>query len=667
MSFAYKKISPSNITITPYKANKQFNIENNALFGNGISLYFGENIPLNQINWFDPKNDDKTTNGEYKRLVFESIKHLYYKDYMVGITSSLLENNTTSSYESYSQTTLYSGSFTTNLRRLSNITGSSFQGKNSLFDSVIYDSDALYDDVNYNSGYGNLVNIISIDKNIYGSEIKPYTFIIDQDGVYIRDDGEGNIFNYGDKENYNEIIKSGIPSGIYIGNIFYSMGIIIINHQDYVCILGSPPTTVNDYYNYKNLNQPLNFDILANDKSDCGGVDFSSLELVPIEGNIFLDAYIGSDSLLYIIENQKSYVPGIYQINYKVKNNDGLESNLGLIELNISQDPLQIINLDVEKNCFGNTGSINYSFSINDGVPEYEYAFGSSSFTHITGFSNISLSGSIPYDTSILYVRDYYGTIISQSFNNHVPEITYNYTLTPGPSCFTSSLVNINSNGLYLNIDSNPTPYSIPFNNYITTGSHNIKIFNSEGCNVNFNINVTQSNAFNYNIISQSLVCNNGTGSLKINYIGNVLYPGITVTYPNTSQSLYNTSSLFLNNLNAGTYNISINDGNCIQSTNSIINSYSNIIITSSISYANNCLSTLILNTSGGVGPYTYIITSPTTIYNSSTSTIPLLNDGLNSMILNILVTDKNGCTKNSTQEVYGRKYIYSGSYCEQS
>ena len=55
MGFAYKKISQSNISINPYKANKKF-ISNGilGLSDIGITLYIGENTPTSIINYFDP-------------------------------------------------------------------------------------------------------------------------------------------------------------------------------------------------------------------------------------------------------------------------------------------------------------------------------------------------------------------------------------------------------------------------------------------------------------------------------------------------------------------------------------------------------------------------------------------------------------------------------------
>ena len=94
MSFAYKKIPPSNISSTPYISNKKFSINNNEISGSGITFHIGECLPIDQINFFDPKNDDKTSNNEYKRLIYDSINHLYYKLYALALyIQSLLHLN----------------------------------------------------------------------------------------------------------------------------------------------------------------------------------------------------------------------------------------------------------------------------------------------------------------------------------------------------------------------------------------------------------------------------------------------------------------------------------------------------------------------------------------------------------------------------------------------
>ena len=88
MSFAYKKLFSSDTSINEYKSNKQFQYDIGNLLDNNSYVFIGENIPISGIQIFDPINDDQTSNDEYKRLIFSSIKHLYYKNYKDNILVS---------------------------------------------------------------------------------------------------------------------------------------------------------------------------------------------------------------------------------------------------------------------------------------------------------------------------------------------------------------------------------------------------------------------------------------------------------------------------------------------------------------------------------------------------------------------------------------------------
>jgi len=665
MSFSYKKITSSDINVTKYKSNKSFKVNFNELNDNGINIYAGENTPVNTINSFDPINDNKTTNNEYRRLIFDSIKKLFYQNY--------IENDgiftTSSSYEEYPQTTLYSGSYTTNLRRIGNITGSSFQGINSIYNGALYDEDALYDESAYSSGQGTIISVISIDKNIYGSNIKPSSFILESGSFYIRDDGEGNIFDYGNLENYNTIIESGIPTAIYVGNIFYSHGLIILTNPEYICAIDLPPIAINNYYTYNNLNQPVNFDILENDFSDCGGINYSSINLIPLSSS-FPDCYIGGDTLLYIIQNQQSFIPGNYQIGYQIENNIGLLSNIATINIVITADELKVNNIQTEKVCPGISTLTSYSFDINGGVPEYSFSFDNTNYTNISGFYNIEVTGSINSNNNTLYIKDYIGNIISQSISFFHDEIDVDMTINNSPSCTTSgSIIVSSSNAIKFIVGVNPTEYTIPNLITLSTGSNYITLYDNNNCSITSSFNIGQNPPFTYTIVTSSISCyNNDNGTININYTENDTdIVSIEVIYPNTSSSIYNTSSLLLEDLVSGSYNIIIDNQTCIQSSNVILTSPGLFVISATASYDNECYSTINFNISGGVSPYTYNIISPSTVYVSDSSSITLYSDGLNAMTVIASVIDASGCVSNIVNpEVYGRVNIYSGSYCEQ-
>lgn len=653
MSFAYKKIPPSNISSTPYISNKKFIINNNEISGSGITFHIGEYLPTNQINFFDPKNDDKTSNNEYKRLIYDSINHLYYKNFQNSVFY------TSSAYEFYPQTTLSSGSYTTTLRDIDRISGSSFQGVNSIYNAnVVYDSIFLYDDVNYNSNKGSLINVISIDKKLFGSKINPKSFSIIFDEFYIKDDGEGNVFDYQTENNYLSKIEQNIPGEIFIGNIIYSHGLIIITNQDYICILDSPPIAVNDYYSFYNNNITTSFDITANDYSDCKGIDYSTLTLVPQISQSFPDCFL-DNGLLKLTVNQNSYIPGEYILGYTIDSNNGLTSNVGLINLVIKENPFEIQNFSNTTTCPGITSPISISFDIFGGTPEYSYSWDGLNYIDISGFENISLSGSILSTTSSFYVKDYNGRIISQSFNPYFIEPTTNIITTQAPYCTNTGSINIISEDNYIYYI-NSASYNTNQVYQLITGSYTASL-EYESCIKLINFEITSSNQLTASIDYMPPTCYGGNnGTININNITGGKSPYFI--YNNSISSSQN-----INNLSSGSYLIEIEDAdNCVFNTNIILTPPNIISASITSSYENICFSAIEINPIGGTPPYTYVVSTPQSVYSSDINIINLYADVLNNYTASVVVYDSNNCSVLLTQEIQGRKYQYSGSYCEQ-
>jgi hypothetical protein len=61
-------------------------VTNDTLYQNGVTIYIGENLPIDRTNPFDPINDSETSNEEYRRLIYASIKNLYYQKLYFRIT-----------------------------------------------------------------------------------------------------------------------------------------------------------------------------------------------------------------------------------------------------------------------------------------------------------------------------------------------------------------------------------------------------------------------------------------------------------------------------------------------------------------------------------------------------------------------------------------------------
>jgi hypothetical protein len=171
---AYKQLLASDIIVTPFEVNKAFTFRGAAAFTGsdvGIDRFLGENIQgLFSLN--------ESTTGEitveYKRLIYNSIKELYYSNYLsssygdpVSVPYTIPGNDAagdvlvgpTSSagrYENYLQTTLtYERYFPTA-------------------------SNAI-------------IGVISIPSKLFGEKIQPGSFRMQGPSGSISDDGNGNL------------------------------------------------------------------------------------------------------------------------------------------------------------------------------------------------------------------------------------------------------------------------------------------------------------------------------------------------------------------------------------------------------------------------------------------------------------------------------------------
>jgi hypothetical protein len=196
---AFKQLLASDIIVTPFEVNKAFRFTGAAqLTGStvGIDRFLGQNIQ-GLFSLSEATTGQIAT--EYKRLIYNSAKELYYSNYLsssygssVSVpftvpgqdsTGNVLVGPTSSAgrFENYLQTTLaYERYFPTA-------------------------SDAI-------------VGVISIPTKLYGDIIQPGSFIISAESGSISDDGNGNLHF--------------LLDGEYCGNIIYQHGLIILTKDN---------------------------------------------------------------------------------------------------------------------------------------------------------------------------------------------------------------------------------------------------------------------------------------------------------------------------------------------------------------------------------------------------------------------------------------------------
>jgi len=174
---AFIKLNKQDAYITPYTAFKSYTIASSSFGSNGINIYYGERTPdFTTLYPQEPTGEEAYINGYHKHLVYKSINQLYYSNYSGSVASG--------SFINFEQTTQH------------DVTRS----------------------------LGDQVSILSIPRTLYGSSIRPGTFILNySSSEAIVDDTDGKLFDY--------------SSSVYVGDIIYPHGMAIITNQNYLDIL----------------------------------------------------------------------------------------------------------------------------------------------------------------------------------------------------------------------------------------------------------------------------------------------------------------------------------------------------------------------------------------------------------------------------------------------
>lgn len=204
---SFKKLSKSDVTVVPYSANKQWDL-NYCPFPTSsdyLTIYKGTNVTGS----FDINTDPQTVNT-YERMVYNQINHLFYQSYTASLdTSSLMF--TLNNYESASQQRPTSSYFI-------------YNDNNNLINS-------------FPTGALEGIRVLAVNQEIYGNKVLPNHFILSSSAYNVVDDGVGNLYDL-------------TNSNTHIGNIFYAHGIAVITNQDYQLMFPLPPLANNDYANF---------------------------------------------------------------------------------------------------------------------------------------------------------------------------------------------------------------------------------------------------------------------------------------------------------------------------------------------------------------------------------------------------------------------------------
>lgn len=193
---AYKQLLASDAIVVPLEVNKSFTFQGaTALTASNVAI--DRFLGLNTSSLFNPTTDPTTGqvsgSTQYQRLIYRSIKELYYSNYTsssygdspnIGVivpgndsTGDVLVGAPASigRYDNYKQTDL---------------------------------TFARY----FPTASDSIIGVLSVPSRLYGNYIQPNSFLWQSSSLRLTDDGEGNL----------------VSGSIIYGNIFYYHGIAVV-------------------------------------------------------------------------------------------------------------------------------------------------------------------------------------------------------------------------------------------------------------------------------------------------------------------------------------------------------------------------------------------------------------------------------------------------------
>jgi hypothetical protein len=222
MDRAYKRLSKSDVIVTPFTANKQWNVLSSSLSSSNINVYKGVSGSLYDYT--------TTYDDQYQTLVYKSAEQLYYRNY----TTYVSESN-------------YSSSFFVNNGLIATQSLQSGQYWN-------YPQSTTHEIRQFPTESGATIWTVGIPRDLYGSKIKPGTFLMTSSYDYaITEDGKGNLYlldssslltwdewdstwDLADYE-WDNLPTSSNFSIKRVGNIIYPHGMLVFTTHSLECEL----------------------------------------------------------------------------------------------------------------------------------------------------------------------------------------------------------------------------------------------------------------------------------------------------------------------------------------------------------------------------------------------------------------------------------------------
>lgn len=305
MSRAANTLIVSDVVTTPIKLKYTSTYDSSSYSAAGIQVLTGINNPISS-----------TGSISQRTLNYTSVRHLFYSNYLTG---SYPVSASFSRAYNWEQSTAAQGSGDEDIRI-------------------------------FPTGSGDRITILSIPRDLYGQKISRKSFrlaAIDGSTYNIVDDGNGNLVDkvsndlYVDLNYYNpndgvvDAYVTGPSRNIHVGNIIYSQGIIIITNPDYVNLFDSGPVIFDQSYTFYDLDVVKSFSPLTNAEETSSPIDEDTLAIIPIAGQPFPSRTIAGGLVTLNASDPLTTTIGSYVANYRVSSEDGIQSNIATVEVNI--------------------------------------------------------------------------------------------------------------------------------------------------------------------------------------------------------------------------------------------------------------------------------------------------------------------------------------------
>ena len=212
---AFKQFLASDVIVSPFEVNKGFRYSSSDFTASNVQIdrFRGE-----KGNFLENQTTTGTISTEYEVLIYDSIKELYYSNYLSSSLGSTSNTSSLSPGSDPSGDVLQGDVYTTNYYN--------YLGTDLTIPRFIP------------TGSGEYIGVLSIPSGLFGHQLQPGSIRITSGSTVLVDDGEGTLF-----------VSSSAPSPNY-GNVIYEHGIIIFtNSGSYAAGDGGEETGLTGYGN----------------------------------------------------------------------------------------------------------------------------------------------------------------------------------------------------------------------------------------------------------------------------------------------------------------------------------------------------------------------------------------------------------------------------------